>query len=363
MSGECCSEWVGRVEEYFEVLDVKAAGSAKSEFIDVLLGTPVKGTGEDAREELYSRLISSGCYPLLITGGNGLVLRLLSSSSHDSSIVKYIILAVLTLASVYYSGVGLSQASGNVQGLAWSPLGYLIGLLLPLLVHEAGHYLAMKRYSVPASIPMLIPAPPLQLGFLGTFGAVINMRWIPPTRGSLALVAVMGPVAGFVAAIPFAIVGIKSSLAVESIAEADGVPLTLVPAIVILLTEILYPDAGSIVFSPMAFASYVVFLVTFLNLIPVAMLDGGHIVRSIMDEDSHRKLSMAVTGLFVVASMINSAFTMFALISLLILALSRGRHPGAALDLGGERVMSRKLVASLLLYGLLVALTLPIPVG
>ena len=363
MQGGCCSECIGVVGEYFRVLDVRYTGSPRGEFADILLGEPLRGLGDDVKEEMYARLVSNGCYPILRNDSSGVILRIVSSSGHNTSALKYIVLAILTIASVYYSGIGLSHASGNVQGLAWSPLGYVIGLLLPLLVHEAGHYIAMRRYNVPASIPMLIPAPPLQLGFLGTFGAVINMRWIPPTRGSLALVAVMGPLAGFIAALPFAIIGIKSSLVVESLAQANGVPLTLVPAIVIILTELVYPDAGSIVFSPMAFASYVVFLVTFLNLIPVSMLDGGHIVRSLMDEDSHRKLSMTVTGIFIVASIINPAFTMFALIALIILALTRGRHPGAALEPGGEPGMTRKLVASLILYGLLVALTLPIPVG
>ncbi len=363
MQRECCNACVSIVGEYFKVLDVRYTGSPRGEFTDLLLGEPLRGFSDDVKEEIYARLVSNGCYPILRNDSRGVILRIINSSRHDMSIVKYIALAVLTIASVYYSGIGLSHASGNVKGFAWSPLGYVIGLLLPLLVHEAGHYLAMRRYNVPASIPMLIPAPPLQLGFLGTFGAVINMRWIPPTRGSLALIAVMGPLAGFIAALPFAIVGIKSSLTVESLAEADGVPLTLVPAIVILLTELVYPDAGSIVFSPMAFASYVVFLVTFLNLIPVSMLDGGHIVRSIMDEESHRKLSMAVTGLFIAASIFNPAFTLFALIALIILALSRGRHPGAAMEPGGGPEMPRKLAVSLVLYGILVALTLPIPVG
>ncbi len=312
---------------------------------------------------LYKELIDRGCKPLLRTTSDGLVLRLVTSREKGSALAKGAVLAAATLAMVYISGEWLANAPGpRGEGFAWSPWGYLLGLLVPLIIHELGHWSIMRLYRVPSSIPYLIPAPPLQLGFLGTLGAVINLRWLPPTPGSLALMAVMGPLAGFLAVIPFAIIGMKASILTEPSALAGGAAqLQVVPALFLALADIYAPHGdGLILLSPLAYASYIVLLVTFLNLMPVAMLDGGHIVRSAVGEATHRAISQATILVLLAASTIYPAFFMFALLAMLIYFLSRGRHPGPAM---GETGLGAAGVASILLYGVLLALTAPIPIG
>lgn len=93
---------------------------------------------------------------------------------------------------------------------------------------------------------------------------------------------------------------------------------------------------------------------------PVAMLDGGHIVRSAVGEATHRAISQATILVLLAASTIYPAFFMFALLAMLIYFLSRGRHPGPAM---GETGLGAAGVASILLYGVLLALTAPIPIG
>jgi membrane-associated protease RseP (regulator of RpoE activity) len=49
-------------------------------------------------------------------------------------------------------------------------------LLAILLCHEMGHYLMCLRYGIDASPPYFLPAPPLGIIPIGTFGAFIRVR-------------------------------------------------------------------------------------------------------------------------------------------------------------------------------------------
>lgn len=347
------------MSSYYEVLDT----SHQPWGYELLLGEPRSAPGSDSKARLYKELIERGCKPLMRETEGGLVLRLIMEERRGSALAKGAILALVTVAMVYLSGEWLAGAPGpRGEGFSWSPWGYLTGLLVPLLVHELGHWSIMKLYRVPSSIPYLIPAPPLQLGFLGTLGAVINLRWLPPTPGSLALMAVMGPLAGFIAAIPFTIAGMKASiLAAPTDIPGGAAQLQLAPAFFLILADLYAPKGdGPILLSPLAYASYIVLLVTFLNLMPVAMLDGGHIVRSAVSEGTHRVVSQATIMILLVLSTVYPAFFMFALLAMIIYFLSKGRHPGPAM---GEAGLGRVGVVSIILYGILLALTAPIPIG
>ncbi|MFN4045735.1 MAG: site-2 protease family protein, partial [Acidilobaceae archaeon] len=236
-------------------------------------------------------------------------------------------------------------------------------LLVPLLIHELGHWTVMRAYRTPSSLPYLIPAPPLQLGFLGTFGAVINLRWLPPSSEALSVMAVAGPLAGYIIAVPLAIYGIGESVVVseEALAGVQIIPLNVVPVSMILLGQ-LSPRALNpsdvLLLSPLAFASYVVFLVTFLNLMPIAMLDGGHIIRGIVGSKAHAFTSRALIVTLIVLALVNPMFLMFALIAIFIYFVSGGRHPGPAMSV--ERA-SKLTFSVALIYGVLLVLTAPIP--
>ena len=313
---------------------------------------------------MYRDLEEKGCHVLArFEEKRGVVIRVISSREPRSRNLLVAVMALATIASVYYSGIGLSEVSVMLgkTGLQWKPEGYLLGLLVPLLIHEAGHWLAMARYSVPRSLPYLLPAPPLQLGFLGTFGAVINLRWLPPSSEALSVMAIAGPLAGFLAAIPLAIIGLQDSVVPITELPPGTQEINVVPVIMAVLLSLIDVGEGQAVLaSPMTYATYVVFIVTFLNLLPVAMLDGGHLVRSVVSERAHSAISQATVIALFMASFIVPIFFMFAIIALFMLIITRGRHPGTSL--GIEKV-TWKVVLSVVTYFLLLILTVPIPLA
>ena len=73
--------------------------------------------------------------------------------------------------------------------------------------HELGHYYTARHYKIRVTPPFFIPVP----FALGTFGAFIKMQSAPEDRRSLFDVAVAGPFAGLVLAIPALIIGLKAS--------------------------------------------------------------------------------------------------------------------------------------------------------
>ena len=156
-------------------------------------------------------------------------------------------------------------------------------LLLILLAHEFSHYLTSHRHGVRASLPMFIPGPPLA----GTFGAIIRIESPIPDRRSLLEIGIAGPLAGFLVALPLAVVGLKlSRVVVQSAvttAQAGGsMGVGLGNSLLFTLLERLVlgplPQSASLVLHPVAFAAWIGLFVTAINLLPVGQLDGGHVL-------------------------------------------------------------------------------------
>ena len=96
------------------------------------------------------------------------------------------------------------QRVWNDSELLSTGLLFSIPLLLILLAHEMGHYLACRYYRIDSSLPYFLPSPL----FIGTFGAFIRIRDRIPGRRELFDVGIAGPIAGFLALIPFLVLGI-----------------------------------------------------------------------------------------------------------------------------------------------------------
>jgi membrane-associated protease RseP (regulator of RpoE activity) len=311
-----------------------------------------QGGIKESLEKAYYTLARENCYLRAVRSEAGVVLQVASGQGGRSPMLA-LGLAIATLATLYVSGYSFPRRTG----FAWSPLGYLLGIFIPLLIHELGHFSVMRKYKVPSSLPYFIPAPPLQMGFIGTFGAVINMRWLPARNRHLALMALAGPLAGFLAAIPVAYYGIHESI----IMPARGVSaIPVAPLIFLLFPPPATPGPGeAVVLSPMAFAAYVVFFVTFLNLIPIGMLDGGHIVRALLGERGHAIVSNAFIILLFAAGAYYPGLLLFAFIAMALYLLSKGRDPGSAIL---EEERDNLTVLAGILYGVLLVLTMPVPV-
>jgi membrane-associated protease RseP (regulator of RpoE activity) len=166
------------------------------------------------------------------------------------------------------------------QGMTFSA-----ALLTILLSHEMGHYIACRRYGVSATLPFFLPAPPLFLA--GTFGAFIKIREPIPTRRALFDIGLAGPLAGFVALLPIAVIGV---LNIGPAQTPTGHEIFFNdPLLLRLLAKLLrvHLDQYSPT-NPCYMAAWLGLLVTSLNLMPVGQLDGGHGVFAVFSKRAHQ---------------------------------------------------------------------------
>lgn len=155
--------------------------------------------------------------------------------------------------------------------------------LVILLAHELGHYIACRRYGLPCTLPYFLPVP---IGF-GTFGAFI--RIYAPIRGKRELfdVGVAGPIAGFVALLPFLFYGVAHShpVSLPDLPKMEGMVL-FAPGrslAIELVARIFHGPLGPETYldlHPMALGAWLGLFATALNLLPLGQLDGGHILYS-----------------------------------------------------------------------------------
>jgi Zn-dependent protease len=170
---------------------------------------------------------------------------------------------------------------------AWaSGLSFALPLLGILLFHELGHYVAARRYRLNVSPPFFLPGPTAPWG-IGTLGAFIRLRTILNDRRQLIDVGAAGPIVGFLVAIPLLWIGLALSNpiaepGVQGMVVPWGGGETLMPLgdsiITLAMRKLVHGGQHAIVLHPIAFAGWFGMFVTTLNLLPMAQLDGGHIV-------------------------------------------------------------------------------------
>jgi membrane-associated protease RseP (regulator of RpoE activity) len=213
----------------------------------------------------------------------------------------------LTYVPVYYARavVGLlAYAWAHPQLLARGAT-FSAALLSILLAHEAGHYVACRRYNVRATLPFFIPAPPLFLA--GTFGAFIKIKSPIPTRRALFDIGVAGPLAGFAVILPVALVAVLTAEPSGFSAESAAPGTVIVfndPPLLRLFASALGVDIASIAANPFYFAAWIGLLVTSLNLLPVGQLDGGHAVFSVFGRRAHRHTGRAAFALMLTVAVL-----------------------------------------------------------
>ena len=173
-------------------------------------------------------------------------------------------------------------------------LTFSLTALFILLCHELGHYIACRRYGLPCTLPYFLPVP---VG-LGTFGAFIRIYAPIRSKRELFDVGVAGPIAGFVALLPFLFYGVAHSHPVPLSAASGPEPtILLAPGrslAVELVARIFHGPLGPDIYldlHPMALGAWLGLFATALNLLPLGQLDGGHILYSVLGR-WQRKLAL-----------------------------------------------------------------------
>lgn len=256
-----------------------------------------------------------------------------------------LILLLATLGTTLWAGYEFSLPLVE-KGLLNNPweaaLSFSLGLLIILGCHEMGHKLMADRRSIKATFPYFIPVP----FFLGTFGAIIKMKTRPYDRNALFDVGAAGPISGFIALIPLTILGVYWSFPLpgENLQEFMVLPS---PLLFDWLSESIVniPQGGDLLLHPLALAAWVGMIITALNLLPVAMLDGGHISRALFGSKFHWIVSFIGVGITFLLG--------YWFFGVLILLFAMRRHPGPINDLiplsKGRKLLSLGLLGILFL--------------
>ena len=218
----------------------------------------------------------------------------------------HIILFVLTVFTTLIAGA-LQEGAKPWENLASIIKGvpFSFTIISILLTHELAHYFASRRHGMTASLPYFIPGPPIP-PMIGTFGAVIKTNPPIPDRRALLDIGVSGPLAGFIVSVIAIVIGLKFSR-VAPLEEVSGFTVMLGDSLGFKLLSYLtvgaLPDKADIFLHPIAYAGWLGFFVTAMNLLPIGQLDGGHVVYAVLGR-WHRIVSISmVVMLFVLGYM------------------------------------------------------------
>jgi membrane-associated protease RseP (regulator of RpoE activity) len=160
----------------------------------------------------------------------------------------------------------------------------------------------------------------------GTLGAFIRIREQIPGKRQLFDIGIAGPIAGFLVAVPLAVLGLELSpvVPIEPGSLWLGEPLLLKAAV--WFTHGSLPEGYTVLMHPIAFAAWFGLLATALNLFPIGQLDGGHISYAVLGP-----LSTYVTVAGVVAliglSFLSGTWVVWAILTVLMLIAFGPRHP------------------------------------
>jgi membrane-associated protease RseP (regulator of RpoE activity) len=271
-----------------------------------------------------------------------------------------------TIAGAAFAGAelaswGVPSASGMMAGLRFS-----LPLLAILLAHESGHFAFARRYRVDASPPYFLPLPP-QVSLIGTLGAFIRLRSPLLDRRTLFDIAVAGPIAGMLVALPALVAGLALSATVPGAPEGwaahqlvplDGGVILLGDSLLLHALRAMLGLHGVLLLHPLAIAGWVGLLVTMLNLLPLAQLDGGHITFALLGR-AQRWVAWAAWAGLVALGFVRHEWWVWAALALVV---GRGRlaHPAV---LWSERTLTRgRRTLGWLAVALLLVTIMPTPV-
>ncbi|MEM1540209.1 MAG: site-2 protease family protein [Candidatus Bathyarchaeia archaeon] len=289
--------------------------------------------------KLFKKLEQMNLVAFLRRFDGRIVLRIFPKQpSKPSNVLVNWLLLFATVGTTFVAGY--LQSAGFTDPLIGGAT-FTMAVMAVLGMHEIGHKLTANVEGVEATPPYFIPGPPP----IGTFGAVIMQKSLPLNKDSLFDIGTSGPIFGFIVAIVATIVGLPYS-------SYDwvkvGTPTLPAPLFFRLFAQFLLPQPPTnghgpgymlvVMLHPVAFAGWIGFFVTMLNLLPAAMLDGGHVARSLFSEGA-RNILTALSIVFL-------AFISWPM-AIFVLFMSMFKHPGP-LDDVSDLSRSRKFLLGVL---------------
>jgi membrane-associated protease RseP (regulator of RpoE activity) len=244
----------------------------------------------------------------------------------------------MTLKKLFVHGglFALTFITTSFAGVAWLnldplelmnlPAGLLYAslLVMMLLTHEMGHFIAARLHGVDATLPYFLPFPthlvPLPLFPFGTLGAVIQLRSRVPSRRALLDIGAAGPIAGFIVSVVYLYIGFRTLPSIEYLYTIHplyrGMPSIPTDGL-IFGSSLLYsfmqsvvpsqgvfiPPMNEIYHYPFLCVGWFGLFMTAMNLLPVGQLDGGHITRA-MFGDKSRIISRVVIGVLALVGLL-----------------------------------------------------------
>jgi len=311
-------------------IDDTTWGEEKKGFLVRYRGQLYNQDSAQAYDQLAQALRNLNLTPLFRLEDNRHVIILINGVIHakPAKVWGNILFFILTLLSVMYTGAASTAAIRSPSDIPSSlsewitfmlgGLPFAIALLVILVCHEFGHYLAGRYHKTAVTLPFFIPFP---LSLFGTMGAFIQLKEPPKNRRILLDIGIAGPLAGLIVAIPVLLFGLYLS-------PVDKMPFQLPPGQIFEGNSILYlflkflvkgellpqpfnyaslnpviywiryfftgaplPAGGlDVSLHPIAWAGWAGLLVTSLNLIPAGQLDGGHIMYVLLGKRTSKLL-------------------------------------------------------------------------
>lgn len=350
----------GIVGKYFPIYDVRVSYETVSLFCRI-----DEYTLEERFDDIRKELLSLNYIPILTQEKEEYVIHVTKKMKvRYKSIAVNIVLLIATIGTTIFAGtmqwasyIGLEKIGEILSSstLFFGTIFFALPLMIILGVHELGHYFMSKKHGVAASLPFFIPAPPPLL--LGTMGAFISLREPIPNRKALMDIGVAGPIAGLLVAIPVTIIGLMlTAIGQQPVPQnvGDAGVLYIGTPLIYMLLGYLVPTPENVLIHPTAFAGWVGFLVTAINLLPAGQLDGGHIAYALFGKRAKYMSYIAI--IFMIAlSFIYMGWFLFAIIIIFLGA----RHPPPLNDITGLD-QKRKAVGAVAL-AILIVCFVPVP--
>ncbi|QUC64253.1 site-2 protease family protein [Nitrosopumilus sp. K4] len=256
--------------------------------------------------------------------------------------ILFAVVITFVMIDGYYRTAGTNSIVDIGEPLEMAGI-YTLSLLGILGIHELGHIIAAKIHKLNTTWPYFIPGLPV-IG-IPTFGAFIQSRGLTINREILFDVAIAGPIAGLIIAVIVSVYGAYTAPILDQEFAQDlfeesrliewnqGEPLLMTASLAMFGKG---GEGHEVIMTPVLFAAWIGFLITFLNLLPAWQLDGGHMARTLLGPKLHRYATFGSMAILVLLG--------YWLMAMLILVMSSKNPSANPLDDISPLSKNRKMI-------------------